>query len=200
MIVTLEELLQHASQHGRGNATMVLLDLDDFHARVLGPGDSDAEESLLQRIFEWVREHMPGAPELYRHGRDALLAVYWGQSVNTILADLYAWRELFRSTSFAIDELRPVTFTFTAAVVEVEVESSRTIQDALRSLEDALFEAKHQGKNRIVLATHDRMMLKTSYYSPLQLRRLASLAQGLGVTESQLLRQALDDFLRKHEV
>jgi hypothetical protein len=43
------------------------------------------------------------------------------------------------------------------------------------------------------------MVLKSSYYSSAQLGRLRSLAERLKKKEAVLLREGLDDLLRKHE-
>jgi diguanylate cyclase len=43
------------------------------------------------------------------------------------------------------------------------------------------------------------MVLKSSYYSTAQLGRLRSLAERMKKKEAVLLREALDDLLRKHE-
>ena len=49
------------------------------------------------------------------------------------------------------------------------------------------------------LTPSDDMVLKSSYYSAAQLGRLKGLAERQKKKEAALLREALDDLLRKHE-
>ena len=71
--------------------------------------------------------------------------------------------------------------------------------DLLRKADEALYRSKRTGRNRISLPTSAQMMTKTSYYSQTQLARLAELARKLDKTEAFLLREALDELLRKYE-
>jgi len=63
----------------------------------------------------------------------------------------------------------------------------------------ALHAAKEQGGDAVGLTPADDMILKSSYYSAAQLGRLKGLAERMKKKEAVLLREALDDLLRKHE-
>lgn len=63
----------------------------------------------------------------------------------------------------------------------------------------ALLAAKEQGGDAVGLTPSDDMVLKSSYYSAAQLGRLKGLAERQKKKEAVLLREALDDLLRKHE-
>ena len=67
------------------------------------------------------------------------------------------------------------------------------------ALHAALYAAKDQGGRSVALTPSDDMVLKSSYYSTAQLGRLKSLAERMKKKEAVLLREALDDLLRKHE-
>jgi hypothetical protein len=68
----------------------------------------------------------------------------------------------------------------------------------LRKAEDAMFRAKTVGRNKVCLAREERMVAKLSHYTQGQLNRLSQLAKKEGVGEAVLLREALDDLLRKY--
>lgn len=72
------------------------------------------------------------------------------------------------------------------------------ITDLLRKAEDGLWRAKKGSRNRIGLPSDDRMVLKSTYYATAQLERLGALAAQRRTTEASLLREALDDLLRKY--
>lgn len=195
---TFQALSAEHKRHGGGPCTLVLFDLDDFFARV-APLQDHAREELLESIVRWLKDHMPGTPSVYRHGRDSWVAAYWGIQTNEILRDLYAWHETFSGVEFSTPTAVGKTFTFTAAVAEFPTHGE-ALRDVLRAVEDTLFQGKSLGKNRILLVTPQKMVTKTSYYTPWQLRRLSHLARRLETTDAQLLREALDDLIWKYHV
>jgi len=64
--------------------------------------------------------------------------------------------------------------------------------------DSALFRAKREGKNRVLMAESENMVLKSSYYTKTQLERLSDLSQKTDKTEAFLLREALDDLFEKY--
>jgi len=67
-----------------------------------------------------------------------------------------------------------------------------------RKASEALYRAKTGGRNRVCLAREERMVTKTSYYTQGQLAGLSRLAKREGLNEAVMLREALDDLLRKY--
>lgn len=76
---------------------------------------------------------------------------------------------------------------------------AKTPSELMRKADLALYAAKDQGGNAVALAPGDEMVLKSSYYTAAQLGRLKSLAERQKKKESVLLREALDDLLRKYD-
>lgn len=71
--------------------------------------------------------------------------------------------------------------------------------ELLRRADLALHAAKEQGGDTVGLTPADDMVLKSSYYSAAVLGRLKGLAERMKKKEAALLREALDDLLRKYE-
>ena len=63
----------------------------------------------------------------------------------------------------------------------------------------ALYAAKEQGGDAVSLTPGENMVLRSSYYPAPQLGRLRSLAERMKKKEAVLLREALDDLLRKYD-
>ena len=76
---------------------------------------------------------------------------------------------------------------------------AKSPDDLMRKADLALYAAKDQGGSAVALTPSDDMVLKSSYYSTAQLGRLKALAERQKKKEAVLLREALDDLLRKHE-
>lgn len=76
---------------------------------------------------------------------------------------------------------------------------AKSPDELLRKADLALYSAKDQGGDAVGLTPGDEMVLKSSYYAVSQLARLKALAERLGQKEAPLLREALDDLLRKYK-
>lgn len=71
--------------------------------------------------------------------------------------------------------------------------------ELMRRADLALHSAKEQGGDAVGLTPADDMVLKSSYYGAAHLGRLKGLAERMKKKEAFLLREALDDLLRKYE-
>lgn len=76
---------------------------------------------------------------------------------------------------------------------------ANTPHDLRRRADLALHAAKEQGGDTVGLTPGDEMVLKSSYYGRAPLARLKGLAERQQKKEAVLLREALDDLLRKYD-
>jgi diguanylate cyclase (GGDEF)-like protein len=76
----------------------------------------------------------------------------------------------------------------------------RTQAELLRKADQALYRAKVTGRAQIRLAYEERMVPKTAHFTQTQLERLTKLAEEHGVSEADLLREAVDDLLTKYGI
>ncbi len=76
---------------------------------------------------------------------------------------------------------------------------AKTPDELMRKADLALYSAKEQGGDAVGLTPGDEMVLRSSYYTVAQLARLRSLAEREKKKEAVLLREALDDLLRKYD-
>ncbi len=75
----------------------------------------------------------------------------------------------------------------------------KEVTELLRKADNALFRAKTGGRNRILISMDEKMTLKSNYYTKSQLKKLQELAGETEKTEAFLLREALDDLLKKYK-
>jgi diguanylate cyclase len=91
-----------------------------------------------------------------------------------------------------------LSFRISGGVATFPNDGSERI-DLMRKADEALYRAKRTGRNRICLPSSMQMVTKTSHYTQIQLERLTSVAKQAEKSEAFLLREALDDLLRKYD-
>lgn len=70
--------------------------------------------------------------------------------------------------------------------------------EVMRKADDALYRGKSLGRNRVTLARDEKKVAKTIHFTQGQLDRLAALSKREDVGEAELLREGLDDLLKKY--
>ena len=180
-----------------GGASLLLVDLDDLMVlneaggRAVGDAAIEAASKVLVAT---------GKSEGWTFGRIggdefALLA----PGVALEIAFLRAAR-LREELAAAMRRAVPAKLKATATIgVANAPRDAKTADQLMRKADLALYAAKEQGGNAVGLPPGEDMVLKSSYYSSAQLGRLRSLAERLKKKEAVLLREALDDLLRKYE-
>lgn len=59
---------------------------------------------------------------------------------------------------------------------------------------------KQNGRNIVCLAREEKLTPKTSHYTQVQLEKLSQISENEDVGEAALLREALDDLLKKYDM
>jgi len=189
-----------------GNGVAVIIfDLDRFWI-IMESTPSETIERFLTSCEELLRNAAP-AGEAVSLGRDEFLLVIPVLDLENslILAEDLRARLAQLLLSWAKEEqnVEPSEALSSSvgcsAGVSLYPKHGSTAVELVRAAEEALFGAKSEGRNRTKLPSEDSMVLKSSYYTPVQLKRLQLLADHLGENASSILRQALDAYLAKHD-
>jgi diguanylate cyclase (GGDEF)-like protein len=192
---TWEAALQ-AAQERAEPCTLALLDVDGFaqHVQALGRARSDA---LLKDVGARLRQALSDQALLGRLGGDQFGVALPGVVVEEALGLLESVRQAVASKPFRLGrgaKKRTVELTLSAGAAGLGRDADE-LSGLLESARGALWRAKERGGNRLGLPGKEKMVLKTSYYQRGQLERLKRLAASRGVSESVLLREALEDLL-----
>ncbi len=180
--------------------SLALLDIDGFygledkHGKAIGVEIVKAGASHLEGFFA-------GRGKVYPVGDDDFAVVMPETDKESAFLVTEAARQGFdadNERTFEADG-RSVTLaiTFSGGVATFPDDGAR-IQDVSRKADDALYRAKETGRNKVCLSREEKMVTKTSHYTQAQLERLSRLAKREGVSEAVVLREALDDVLRKY--
>jgi len=196
-----DEATARAEQEG-ARVSLAIADIDWFGKLNAEHGEKAGDEAI-RTVARHLVAATAGRGELFRVGGEEFAAILYG----TEKEDAFLLAETARS---AFDAANPhalaadggeaaIAFTFSTGIATYPDDGTRA-RDVVRKADEALYRAKETGRNRVCLAREERMVTKTSYYTQSQLERLERLAKREGGGEAVLLREALDDLLRKYLV
>jgi diguanylate cyclase (GGDEF)-like protein len=188
----LDRTLEAARRASRSLA-LALVDLDDF-ARVNDQLGHDGGDRVLRELAAHLAQAAADGTA-YRFGGDAFLLVWDGVEKEQAFLRVEEARQAFVAAESA--EAPRVSVTVSAGVAGYP-DDGATAQELVRKALDALYRAKVTGRDKVCLAREERMVTKTTHYTQGQLEGLSRLGRKMGISEATLLREALDDLLRKH--
>ena len=176
-------------------ASVALFDIDYFLMVNENEGHKVGDE-VLQHVAHTVMEQLnENSGQVYRIGGDEFAALMGEVEKEQAFLAL----ETARGQIAAADALSEKTSAPTISVgVATYPDDGATRQEIMRKADDALHRAKSGRKNMVVLAREERKIPKTNHYTQGQLERLTATSEKQGVGEAELLREALDDLLKKY--
>lgn len=177
--------------------TLCLLDVDQFLEVNEQYGD-EVGDQLLILVAEALRESAESDGwTVGRIGGDEFALYMPGVGLEKGFLQAEGLRvELVQRAEAAFPAFKP-TFSFGVANTPRD---AKDLDGLMRQAEHALYQAKEAGRNGVGLPAREEMVMRSCYYNTAQLSRLKKLAEGLKKKESVLLREALDDLLRKYDV
>ena len=178
--------------------SMILFDIDWFgrvnqqHGRLVG-------DALVETFADTLRASTGGTGDILRYGGDAHAAVLPGVEKEEAFLLAESARKAFDGKHVVTTGERVVelALTLSAGVASFPDDDTKA-QELIRKANEALYRAKVSGRNKVCLAREEKMQTKTSHYTQGQLAGLARLAKREGIGEAVLLREALNDILRKY--
>ncbi len=185
------ERLSEAMAHGTAPVSMILVDMDRFGQLNADRGRAAGDETI-RSLDEFLTARTPSPGEVYRYGGDAFMVLLNGVEKEQAFLVAEALRAGFESAHAAESKL-----TISCGVAAYP-DDGDAVAVLLRKVSEALYRAKVLGRNRVALAREEKMVTKTVHYTQGQLEGLSRLAKREGMNEATLLREALDDLLRKH--
>lgn len=183
----------------QGPLTVGTLDIDCFEDLNRKYG-RDCGDTVLVFAGSLLRKNLPENTYITRTGDEFFVYSTEYRSEN-ILMELEEIRKTIAEWTTTCNGV-PVKVTVSGTVAEMPRNAS-TVEKLLNLLSEGLRMAKKQGRNRVLFAPSEKeqkMVMKTNYYLRSQLDKLSKLARITERTESSLLREALDDLLRKYEL
>jgi diguanylate cyclase (GGDEF)-like protein len=199
---TLAGEIAHATQT-ESSVSVALVDLDQL-ACVNDQYGIDTGDAVLQMVAQRLQDLEIIEKYIFRHnvraGGDEFVILLPGMEKEDAFLLLEKERAAFATERELVVKGKKVVIplAFSSGIATYPEDGIRP-QDVVRKASDALYRAKATGSNKVCLAREERMVTKTSHYTPAQLARLSNIAKREGVGEAVLLREALDELLRKYE-
>jgi diguanylate cyclase (GGDEF)-like protein len=192
------ELLIRPRKGNPSRFSLGLFDLDGF-GEINRRHGREAGDALLRQLAAHLAEAVGARGEVARWGGDAFAVLLPGIEKEEAFLLLEEARAAFAAGRLAGAGEGALNFEVSVSGgVAAAPDDSADLQDLLRKVQAALYRAKVQGPGKLCLAREEKMVTKTSHYGQGQLEGLTRLAKRLGQGEAALLREALDDLLRKY--
>ncbi len=189
------------SKSAKGGFSVVLLDIDHFTKLNETFGRSIGDQALVA-LAEILKKNIRSQDSAGRFAGEEFLLILSDSEKEEALIAFEDVRRLISAKKFLFkDENKKaveVTFTVSAGIATYPKDGSDGMT-LLRNADSALYMAKKFGRDRVVLAVEEKMVLKSNYYTRAQLERLSKVAKKVDVTESFLLREALDKIIGQYE-
>ena len=182
--------------HTQQPLTLIWVDIDQFLLINTKYGHQVGDQVLIQ-IYQSLREGTPNDTLIFRSG---------GDEFTLILPGITREQALLAFEQVRLDLANPHPYgeqefdvSISAGISSYPIDSTE-MDEIQRNAYQALFRAKKEGRGKILLAHDEKMVPKTVHFTETQLERLTMLATELSITEARLLREALDDLIKKYTV
>ncbi|MCM3005849.1 diguanylate cyclase domain-containing protein [Priestia koreensis] len=164
----------------KGKFTITLIDIDHFHSAIKSKKDG------IEKINYILKNNL--SENTIYIGKDEFILVEM-ESLDNIFIRLVEVKSIL---------LESMGISFSAGIAEYPKHGEDYIE-LLRNIEEALYVSKIKGRNKLSIVDIKKMKLKSNYYTPTQLSRLTDLSVKLDRSEASLLRESLDELIRKYE-
>ncbi len=196
-IEQLEADMAQAEKDG-GSVSMALIDIDWF-AKLNKEHGSEAGDGVLKTLAGFLQDTFSDRGQVYRYGGDAFAVLLADVEKEEAFLLMEEARRSFAGDREVDAGDEPVTLPISITVgVAALPDDANTPQELTRKANEAVYRAKVGGRAKVCLAREEKMVTKTSHYTQGQLHGLSRLAKREGIGEAVLLREALDDLLRKY--
>ncbi len=176
-----------------GKATLVMIDLDNFMRVNDSFGHAEGDRVLIA-AGRYLKDSLPADAALYRFGGDQF-AILFGAGYEK--EDVFLLMERIRAAhSCPLPDGSQQTLS---AGIASAPEDGELPGEIIRKADAAMVRAKLSGHNRVCLAREEKMVVKTAHYPQDMLHRLTKLSKREGASEAILLREALEQLLRRYD-
>ena len=134
----------------RPDLAFAMLDLDYFK-KVNDSYGHNVGDKVLGHVVKLTRESIPSNANLYRWGGEEFLLVLKTGDPDEVAKELNGLREKIEKNPLVFEEGLHATIKVTVSIGGVYPDQSLTIAECIHLADMRLYEAKEQGRNRVVI-------------------------------------------------
>lgn len=178
--------------------SIALVDIDWF-GKINDTYSREIGDSIIDNLAKTLHLTVGDSGQVFRYGGDAFMILFDSLEKEQAFLRIEESRNQFDSqqTILVGSNKHVVDATISCGVAAFPDDGANS-NEVIRKCCEALYRAKISGRNKVSLAREEKMVTKTTHYTTGQLDGLQRLAKREGLNEATLLREALDDLLRKH--
>jgi len=174
------------------DVTLVMVDIDHFKLVNDNYGHKTGDDMI--RELAHVLSEISIKHKTYRYGGEEFALIF----PNTEKEQVFLLMDETRKKIAENPVFQHTSTTASAGIATYPEDGSRDVE-LLRKANGALYRAKASGRNRIALAKEEKLVPKTVHYTVEQLKQLEKLSGETGISEAALLREALDELIKKYD-
>ncbi|MCL2833376.1 MAG: diguanylate cyclase [Treponema sp.] len=160
----------------------------------------EAGDAIFKCVAKHLKEIFPQPCAVFRDSRDEFDILLPGSTKEEAFLKAEQARKLINSEklNYKSKDGRPMTQSVSIGISSYPYDGDRPA-DIIRRADSAVARAKKNGRNQVCLAREEKLIPKTSHYTSAQLEKLTLIAEKEKIGEAVLLREALDDLLKKYD-
>jgi diguanylate cyclase (GGDEF)-like protein len=178
--------------------SIALIDIDWF-GKINEEHGRDLSDAIIGHLAQVIWKMLKNSGRVFRYGGDAFMLLFESLEKEEAFLRVEDIRKQFdfpQTVSLAGKDTT-LDVTISCGVAAFPDDGSKS-NEIIRKCSEALYRAKISGRNKVSLAREEKMVTKTTHYTTGQLDGLQRLAKREKLNEATLLREALDDILRKY--
>ena len=182
-----------------GEFTLIVMDIDQLLEINRDFGHSAGDE-VFRLIAKHIGRVFPKPCIAFRNTRDEFDVILPGSGKEDAFLRAEQLRKLIYDAKldFTSADGKALAQSISVGVASYPDDGNRPAE-IYRRADSALARAKKNGKNQVFLAREEKLLPKTSHYTQAQLEKLTLISDKINVGEAALLREALDDLLKKYD-
>ena len=194
LVQKIEEMINE----GEGPFSIVVADIDNFE-NVNNTFGTKIGDAVIKKLISIFTNNLSEVDLITRRGDEFNILLVKKGSERSFM-EMEEIRKYLSDNTFAFsdgEKKEDVYITFSFGIASCPRDAKNVIE-LFRVADSALFRAKKLGKNKVCLSEAESMVLKSCYMTKTQVDRLSELSKETERTEAFLIREALDDLLKKH--
>ncbi len=188
-------------KNGGRRFSLAFIDLDNFKHLNDNFGHVFGDHILLEAAGI-IRENLGVMGLAARYGGDEFLVVFDNTTFEQTFIIMENIRREIKAHQFKItigNEVKQAAVHCSIGVASFP-RDGKDPQEILRAADEALYRAKEEGRDRICIATEEKKVAKTIYFTKRQVQRITEIAKQTKKTESDLYREAADFIIDDYEM